>query len=139
MSAHASTVRAARKFVAGPPRGLNEAKFTTIDRKSCTFAWTKRNQIDITLQDRTSSVTFPLNLRRNAGAFTSCYADGGMCALQSEQEPEKELRVGSDKGVLYFALKGKSGSITTGLGPAEAAIASTLIRHAERRRIAALN
>lgn len=128
--------KALRKFTPGPPRHLNEARFPTVDRKACSLVWKNRNQVDITLQDRASSMTFPLSLRRDAASFISCFHEGGIISLNSKKEPAKELRVGSDNGLLYFSMKEGDAVITTGLGQAEAALASTLIQHADRKRIA---
>ena len=130
--------RPVRRFTPGPPRHINEARFTTIDRKQCSFVWKNGSQIDITLQDRTKSITFPLNLRRDAGKFINCAREGGISSLADHQDPKAELRIGSDKGVLYFAMKGSDASITTGLAPAEAAIATALIKAAETSRIVRL-
>ena len=121
-----------------PVRRLNEARFTTIDRKNCSFNWTSGSQVDITLQDRTNSITFPMNLRRNAGKLLSCMREGGIVSLSDSKYPEVELKVGSDKGVIYFALKNESTSISTGLAPGEAAILNSLIQFSEKRRISRL-
>ncbi len=128
-------VKATRKFTPQPPRFLNEARLTTVDRKICSMQWDGRSQISITLQDRASSLTFPMSLRRNAGKFLSCFMDGGMISLKSSAEPPMELLVGSDKGVLYFSMKGPESTITTGLATGEAATASSLIQYAEQTRI----
>jgi hypothetical protein len=106
-----------------------------VDRKICSLKWDGRNQIDITLQDRASAVTFPLNLRRDAGKFLSCFRDGGMISLRPSSDSMTELRVGSDKGMLYFSLKGDDTTITTGLNSGEAVLASSLIRFAEQKRL----
>lgn len=89
----------------------------------------------MTLQDRASSLTFPMSLRRDAGKFLACVSDGGMVSLKSSAESPMELMVGSDKGALYFSLKGDDSTITTGLAPSEAAIANSLIRFAETSRL----
>jgi hypothetical protein len=127
--------RTARRYIPGPPRSLNEARINTVDRKICSLKWDGRNQIDITLQDRASAVTFPLNLRRDAGKFLSCFRDGGMISLRPSSDSMTELRVGSDKGMLYFSLKGDDTTITTGLNSGEAVLASSLIRFAEQKRL----
>jgi hypothetical protein len=125
------------KFVPGPPRHLNEARIPTVDRKTFSLMWNGRNQIDITLEDRVSRYTFPMLLGRDGAKFVSCFRDGGMVTLTSasEDSPPLELRVGSDKGLLYFSMKGDSGTITTGLGPGEAALANSLVCFADRQRI----
>ena len=56
-------------------------------------------------------------------------------SLKSSAESPMELMVGSDKGALYFSLKGDDSTITTGLAPSEAAIANSLIRFAETSRL----
>ena len=59
--------------------------------------------------------------------------------MKSGKEGEAaELRVGSDKGILYFSLKGENASITTGLAAPEAAIANSLLSRAERKRLSML-
>ena len=127
--------RAARSFQPGPPRHLNEARLSTVDRKICSMQWDGRNQISVTLQDRASSITFPLSVSRHAGQFLACFEDGGMCSLKASKEGDMELRVGSDKGILYFSLKSNDTTITTGLGPREAAITASLLRFAEKSRV----
>lgn len=126
-----------RKFTPQPPRHINEAKLQTVDRKACSLIWRTKNQIEVLLQDRTTSVSFPINLRRDAGKFLTCARDGGIASLSDSRVPKSELRIGSDKGILYLSLKGEDSTITTGLAPCEAAIATSLVRFAENRRIAA--
>jgi hypothetical protein len=46
-----------------------------------------------------------------------------------------EMLVGSDKGALYFSLKGPESKITTGLAASEASIARSLIHFAETSRL----
>ena len=127
--------RVVRKFTPGPPRHINEARLTTVDRKICILTWDGRNQISLTLQDRASSLTFPLSVARHAGKFVACYQDGGMCSLKPSKEAGMELRVGSDRGILYFSLKSDDTTITTGLGPGDAAVAASLLRFAEQSRV----
>lgn len=127
--------RNVRKFVPQPPRHFNEARLNTVDRKICSMKWDGRNQVELTLQDRATSLTFPFNLRRDAGKFLSCFSDGGMVTLNTGGDQHSELRVGSDKGILYFSLRGDDSTITTGLGSGDAAIAASLIRFAEQKRI----
>lgn len=98
--------------------------------------WTSSGSIDIILQDRASSVTFPLFVGRDGGKFLSCTSNGGIAVLQGPKDSNTELRIGSDRGVLYFALKGGDSSITTGLGPAESALATSLVKHAFAARVA---
>ena len=93
-----------RKFVQQPPRHINEARLTTVDRKICSLNWDGRSQLSLTLQDRASSLTYPISLRRDAGKFQSCYRDGGMISLKSTSETPVELLVGADRGVLYFSI-----------------------------------
>lgn len=128
--------RVVKKFTPGPPRHLNEARFATIDRKQCTFVWKSSGLIEINLQDRAMSLTFPLLVSRDAGKFLSCIENGGIATLTGPKDSSTELRIGSDKGVVYFALKGGETSITTGLAPAETAIATSLIRSAYNTRLA---
>lgn len=128
-------VQSVKKFAQLPPRHLNEAKLNTVDKKVCSLVWRSGNKIDITLQDRTSNVTFPLNLRKDAGKFLSCSRDGGITKFTDFENPTTELKVGSDRGVLYFSLKSDEGTITTGLSASDAAIATSLIRFAENKRI----
>ena len=128
-------MRTVRKLPTTPPRNIHEARFLTIDKKNCLMTWKSRSQIDITLQDRTTNVTFPLRLRRDAGKLLTCYREGGITSLKDEVESPIELRVGFDRGVLYFAAKDESGSISTGLAPGDASLAMALIQHAERKRI----
>ena len=130
--------RAGRKFTPGPPRHLNEARFTTMDRKTCLMVWKTKNEVDITLQDRASSITFPMNLRKHAASFGSCYEEGGMFTMTSSKAPETEFRVGADNGVLYFSLKSEHSNITTGLSAPDAIIMTRLLEFANSRRIATL-
>jgi len=124
------------KYIPPPPRHLNEARLPTVDRKTFSLNWNGRNKIDIILEDRVSSYTFPMSLGRDAGKFISCYRDGGIVSLKSfSEECPLELRVGSDRGILYFSMKGEGGTITTGLGPGEAAIAHSLVSFAENQRV----
>lgn len=118
-----------------PPRGINEAKFTTIDKKNLVLSWKNRGQIDMTFQDRTTTVSFPLKLRRDAGKLITCVRDGGITSLNDVREPSTELRVGYDRGVLYFAARNDSSSISTGLAPSEASLIMSLIQRAEKQRI----
>jgi hypothetical protein len=128
-------VRPQRKFIPQPPRHLNQAKLTTVDRKICSLDWDGRNTINFTVQDRASSLTFPFSLRRDAGKFISCFKDGGMVSLKSTSDAPVELLVGSDKGILYFSVKGPDSTITTGLAAGDAAIAHSLVKFAESRRL----
>jgi hypothetical protein len=102
------------------------------------MVWKNRNQVDVTLQDRASSVTFPMNLRKHAASFASCYEEGGMFSMKSSKLPDTEFRVGADKGILYFSLKGEHANITTGLSPSEATIMNSLLKFAEKRRISSI-
>lgn len=129
--------RTVKKFVQMPPRQMNEAKLSTVDRKACSLVWQTRNKVELLLQDRTTSLSFPLNLRRDAGKFLSCSRDGGISTFIDHEKPDCELKVGSDRGVLYFSLKSDGGTITTGLSGSDAAIATSLIRFADKNRIAA--
>jgi hypothetical protein len=79
-----------------------------------------------------------MNLRRDAGKFLSCMREGGIASLCDSRDPKLELKVGSDKGVLYLAMKNDGTSISTGLAPGEAAIVTSLIQFSERRRISRL-
>ena len=114
---------------------MHEARFTTIDKKNCVLTWKSRSNIDITLQDRATTVTFPLRLRRDAGKLMTCVREGGITSLRDEVESPVELRVGFDRGILYFAAKDESSSISTGLAPGDASLAMALIQHAEKKRI----
>lgn len=127
--------RISKPYTPGPPRHLNEARFATIDRKQCTFLWKSGGAIDIVLQDRATSVTFPFLVGRDGGKFLSCASEGGIAVLAGPKDSNTELRIGSDKGVLYFALKGGDSSITTGLGPAESALAVSLVKHTYKARV----
>jgi hypothetical protein len=129
------SARTTGKYTPQPPRYFNAARLNTVDRKICSMQWDGRNQIELTLQDRATSLTFPFNLRRDAGKFLSCFNDGGMVSLAAGSEEKYELRVGSDKGILYFSLRGDDSTITTGLGPSDAAIAASLIKFAELKRL----
>jgi hypothetical protein len=128
-------MRAARKFPTSPPRNMHEARFITIDKKNCLLTWKTRSQIDITLQDRTTTVTFPLRLRRDAGKLISCVREGGITSLKDGTESPVELRVGFDRGILYFAARDDSSSISTGLAPGDASLAMALIQHADKKRL----
>jgi len=79
-----------------------------------------------------------MNLRRDAGKFLACIRDGGIVSLVDTRDPKVELKVGSDRGVLYFAMKNDSTSISTGIAAGEAAVVNSLIQFSERRRIARL-
>ena len=128
-------MRAVSKFPARPPRNMHEARFMTIDKKNCLMTWKTRSQIDITLQDRTTTVTFPLRLRRDAGKLMTCVREGGITSLKDDLEKPVELRVGYDRGILYFAARDESNSISTGLAPGDASLAMALIQNAEKKRI----
>jgi hypothetical protein len=128
-------MRTQRKFPEGPLRNMNEAKFATIDKKNLILSWKNRGQVDITLQDRTNTVTFPLKLKRDAGRLLTCVKDGGITSLVDSSEDGSELRVGFDRGVLYFAARSDSSSISTGMAPSEASLIVALIRKAEQQRI----
>lgn len=117
------------------PRNLTDAKFLTIDKKNCTLSWKNYSQIDITLQDRATTVVFPIRLRRDAGKIITCVREGGITSLADTQNPGIELRVGFDRGILYFAARNEEGSISTGLAPSEASLAIVLIQQAERKRV----
>ena len=124
-------------YVPGPPRNLNQARLPTVDRKIFEVNWNGTNQIEISLEDRVSSYKFPMILGRDGGKFVACYRDGGIVSFKSTAEGSPiELRVGSDKGLLYFSMKGETGTITTGLGSGEAAILSSLVAFADEKRIA---
>jgi hypothetical protein len=79
-----------------------------------------------------------MNLRRDAGKFLSCVREGGIISLSDPREPKLELKIGCDKGVLYFAMRNDGTSISTGLAPGEAALVNALIQFSEKRRISRL-
>ncbi len=134
--AYAPGTRSVKKYVPPPPRNLNEAIFRTTDHKGMQLKWTSIGYIELTVQDRAHALTYPINLAKYAGCIISSFRDGGLCEMvPSSKAKDISLKVGSDKGMLYFAIRNDGQSITTGLSKDDSRLAYSLIQFAERNRI----